>query len=78
MRAAQGLDLDVLVKMRMAGCTIPEIAAELNVSEKTIDNRLREDVLFRDIYAQPRVLHTAGDATLQPSNRHFSERRNQI
>jgi hypothetical protein len=42
------LDLDVLVKMRMAGCRIPEIAAEMNVSEKTVDNRLRDDMLFRN------------------------------
>jgi len=44
------LDLDQLARMRMAGCTISEIAAEFGVCEKTIDNRLREDILFRDVY----------------------------
>jgi hypothetical protein len=46
------LDLDKLVRMRMAGCTIPEIAAELNVSEKTVDNRLRDDPLFKDMFVR--------------------------
>src|SRR5258708_670471 len=49
-RRKKEIDLDLLVKMRMAGCTIPEIAAEMGVSQQTIDNRLREDVLFRDLY----------------------------
>jgi len=34
-RCRKELDMDVLVKMRMARCTIPEIAAEMGVSEKT-------------------------------------------
>ena len=37
-------------KVALAGCSIPEIAAEMGVTEKTIDRRLRDDTLFHDVY----------------------------
>jgi len=49
-RRRKAFDIDLLTKMRLASCTIPEIAAEMNVDESTIDARLREDVLFRTMY----------------------------
>jgi hypothetical protein len=49
-RRQKQLDMDMLVKLAMAGCSIPEIAAELGVSEKQVDRRLRDDILFRDTY----------------------------
>ena len=42
--------MDTLLKLAMAGCSIPEIAAELGVREKQVDRRLRDDILFRDVY----------------------------
>lgn len=49
-RRQKQLDMDTLLRLSMAGCSIPEIAAELGVSEKQVDRRLRDDILFRDTY----------------------------
>lgn len=49
-RRAKVLDMDQLLRLAMAGCSIPEIAAEMGVTEKTIDRRLRHDLLFRATY----------------------------
>jgi hypothetical protein len=44
------LDLNLIVTMRLAGCTEAECAAELGVSSKTIQRRLKEDPLFKAMY----------------------------
>lgn len=49
-RRQKQVDMDTLLKLAMAGCSIPEIAAELGVREKQVDRRLRDDILFRDVY----------------------------
>ena len=49
-RRPKELDLDKLAFMRRAGCSITEIAAVFRVSEKTIDNKLKNDPLFREIF----------------------------
>ena len=49
-RRRRQLDMDLLLKLAMAGCSIPEIAGELGVSEKQVDRRLRDDILFQDVY----------------------------
>jgi hypothetical protein len=49
-RQQKQLDMDTLLRLSMVGCSIPEIAAKLGISEKQVDRRLRDDLLFRDVY----------------------------
>lgn len=49
-RRKNELDLDKVSFLRRCGCLIPEIAAELGVSEKTIDYKIKTDQSFREIW----------------------------